>query len=135
MTATLSQLELSLWKGFKRQQAHHYESEFDCFYVFAQERLEYWLDLPDESRVMAVQQATISAAPAAKLAGDNGGIGHKPCRDDRRDGCVNRQPWNQPSSSNDPSNFQAHSAAAQSQAESNSNANNRYWWSSGRHPL
>ena len=98
MTATLSQLELSLWKGFKRQQAHCYESEFDCFYDFAQERLEFWSDLANKSRAMAIQQATVSVAPAAKPAGGNGGNGHQPCRDDRRDGCENCRAWNQPPS-------------------------------------
>ena len=58
--------------------------------------------LADESRAMAVQQATISAAPVAKPAGGNG---HKPRRDDRKDGCDNRWPWNQPSSPNDSPNF------------------------------
>ena len=86
---------------------------------------------------MAVQQVTISAAPAAKPAGGNGGSGHKPHRDDRKDGHDNRRPWNQPSSSNDFPNFQVHSAAAQSQGnqqqpqrssntDSNSNANNNF---------
>ena len=115
MTATLSQLELGLWKGFKWQQANCYESEFDCFYDFAQERLEYLSDLADESRAMAIQQGTAPAAPAAKPTGGNGSNGHKPCRDDHRDGCDNRRPWNQQTSSNDSPNFQAHSAAAQSQ--------------------
>ena len=89
--------------------------QFDCFNDFSQERLEYWLDLADESRAMAVQQAVATAAPAAKPAGGNGGNGHKPHRDDRRDGRDNRRPWNQQSSSNDSPNFQVHSAAAQSQ--------------------
>ena len=52
---------------------------------------------------MAIQQGMSSAAPVAKPTGGNGGNGHN-CR-----------PWNQQSSSNDSSNFQAHSAAAQSQ--------------------
>ena len=85
--------------------------------VFAQERVEYWSDLADKSRAMAVQQVTVSVALAAKPAGGNGGNGHKPRGDNRRDGLDNRRPWNQPSS-NDSSNFQAHSAAAQSQGSS-----------------
>ena len=93
MTATLSQLELGLWKGFKRQQANHYETEFDCFLDFSQDRLEYWSDLADESRAMSVQQ---SAAPAAKPAGGHGGDSHK----GRKDGRDNRRPWNQSGSSN-----------------------------------
>ena len=62
MTATLSQLELGLWKGFKQQKADRYKSEFDCFFDFSQERLEYWSDLADESRVMAFQQGAASVA-------------------------------------------------------------------------
>ena len=104
MTATLSQLELGLWKGFKQQQANPYKSEFDRFYDFSQERLEYWSDLADESRAIAVQRATATAASAAKPAGSNGGNGHKPRRDDRRDGRDNRWPWTQQSSFNDSPN-------------------------------
>ena len=81
MTSTLSQQEIGLWKGFKRQNANRYNSELHCFYDFSQDRLEFWADLADEARAMSVHQG---AAPAAKPAGGNGSDGHKSCRDDRR---------------------------------------------------
>ena len=114
MTATLSQLELGLWKGFKQQKADRYKSEFDCFFDFSQERLEYWSDLADESRVMAFQQGAASAAPVAKPTGGNGGNSHKPRRDDRRDSHDNHKSSNHQSLTKNFHNFQAHSAAAHS---------------------
>ena len=53
MTSTLSQQEIGLWKGFKRQNANRYNSELDCFYDFSQDRLEFWSDLADEARAMS----------------------------------------------------------------------------------
>ena len=114
MTATLSQLELGLWKGFKQQKADRYKSEFDCFFDFSQERLEYWSDLADESRVMAFQQGAASAAPVAKPTGGNGGNSHKPRRDDRRDSHDNHKSSNHQSLTKNFHKFQAHSAAAHS---------------------
>ena len=54
MTSTLSQHEIGLWKEFKRQNASRYDSEFNCFFDFSQDRLEYWSDLADEARAMSV---------------------------------------------------------------------------------
>ena len=113
MTSTLSQQEIGLWKGFKRQNANNYDSELLCFFDFSQDRLEFWADLADEARAMAIHQGT---APAAKPAGGSDG-GHKSRKDDRRD---NRKPWNQSKGNyNDSgSKFQAQSNAAQSQGTS-----------------
>ena len=116
MTSTLSQQEIGLWKGFKRQHANRYNSELHCFLDFSQDRLQFWADLADEARAMATHQGT---APAAKPAG--GSDGHKSRRDDRRDdrrdGRDSRKPWNQSKGNyNDSgSKFQAQSNAAQSQ--------------------
>ena len=73
MTSTLSQHEIGLWKGFKRQYASRYDSEFNCFFDFSQDRLEYWSDLADEARAMAIQYET---APAAKPAGGSSHDGY-----------------------------------------------------------
>ena len=35
MTSTLSQQEIGLWKGFKRQNANQYNSELHCFFDFS----------------------------------------------------------------------------------------------------
>ena len=66
---------------------------------------------------MAIQQGV---APVAKPTGGNGHDGHRSRRDDCRNGRDNHKSWNQQSTpltinSNNSHNFQAHSAAAQSQ--------------------
>ena len=59
--------------------------------------MEYWSDMAEKSRGMAIQQG---AAPAAKPTGGNcgnGHDGHKSPKDDHRNGCDNHKSWNQQS--------------------------------------
>ena len=127
MTSTLSQQEIGLWKGFKRQHANRYNSELESFNDFSQERLEFWSDLADEARAMSAHHG---AAPVAKPAGGSDSEGHKSRKDDRRGGRDNRKPWNQSNGNfnNSGPNFQAQSNAAQSQGTNQQpqNSSNNY---------